>query len=238
MLQRTDIEQKLKQKKAKTTSEEEIMAKVYAILQAEIQNDLSVSENPENVAASVNNFNPDLLEADKVFHIKQIEQICVDYRLRFLDVHFFKSSIPSEALYQIERLEEAHDTSLENLKIMAPSKLFKLENADDPLLFAPMGNGYFHLIHKWGNDLHPLRKLLMKPFKCIENFVIFILALSFLVTYILPLHLFTNEPLTSVHFALVFLFTFKSIVGIAIFYGIALGKNFSENIWNSKYFNA
>ena len=41
---------------------------------------------------------------------------------------------------------------------MAPSKLFELENYDDPLLFASLGDGYYYLIHKWGNDLSFLEK--------------------------------------------------------------------------------
>ncbi|WP_395062778.1 hypothetical protein [Flavobacterium sp.] len=36
---------------------------------------------------------------------------------------------------------------------MAPSKAFNLKKYDDPLLFAPIGNDYYYLIHKWGNDL-------------------------------------------------------------------------------------
>ena len=38
---------------------------------------------------------------------------------------------------------------------MAPSALFRLEKTDDPLLFVPLGNNYYYLVHKWGNDLHP-----------------------------------------------------------------------------------
>ena len=48
---------------------------------------------------------------------------------------------------------------------MAPSKLFKLKNADDPLLFASLGSDYFYLIDKWGNDLSYFRKISMWPFK-------------------------------------------------------------------------
>ena len=40
------------------------------------------------------------------------------------------------------------------------SKLFRLKNTDDPLLFVPLGNSYFYLVHKWGNDLHPFENYL------------------------------------------------------------------------------
>ena len=55
---------------------------------------------------------------------------------------------------------------------MAPSVLFRLEKKDDPLLFVPLGNEYYYLIHKWGNDLHPFRKALMWPFKNIWNLLL------------------------------------------------------------------
>ena len=75
---------------------------------------------------------------------------------------------------------------------MAPSALFRLEKTDDPLLFVPLGNNYYYLVHKWGNDLHPFRKLSMWPFKNIWNLLFAILLFSFLVTEITPLTLFTK----------------------------------------------
>ena len=46
------------------------------------------------------------------------------------------------------------------IKMMAPSKLFELENYDDPLMFVNLGNNYYYLIHKWGNDMSFFRKIL------------------------------------------------------------------------------
>jgi hypothetical protein len=120
---------------------------------------------------------------------------------------------------------------------MAPAKLLKLENADDPLLFVPLSNDYFYLVHKWGNDLHPLRKALMWPFKTFENLVLSIFILSILITMISPIGWFTNTPAAQ-EYLLLFLFIFKGIAGMVLFYGFAKGKNFNEAIWDSKYYNA
>ena len=92
--------------------------------------------------STLNNFDLDKLESNRVYHISQIKKTCIDFRLRFLDATLFKGGFPVEAVTQIKSIEDTHNTVLSDLKIMAPSKLFKLENADDPLLFAPMGNGY------------------------------------------------------------------------------------------------
>ena len=114
---------------------------------------------------SLNAFDFDLLATDKIYHLDQIKKVSIDYRLRFLDLKYFKNKYPQEALDTIQALESVHDTQLGSFKIMAPSALFRLEKTDDPLLFVPLGKDYYYLVHKWGNDLHPLRKVLMWPFK-------------------------------------------------------------------------
>lgn len=186
---------------------------------------------------SKNSFDVDKLETSRVYHITQIKKICVDYRLRFLDASLFKGSFPVEAVEAIKSIEKTHQTSLNSLQIMAPSKLFKLENADDPLLFAPMGNGYFYLIHQWGNDLHPLRKWLVWPFKNLINMCIATLVASFVISLFVPLAVFTPNP-TASDFFLVYFFMFKSIAAIVIYYTFARGKNVNQAIWKSKYYNS
>ena len=59
--------------------------------------------------------------------------------------------------FKIKSLEKTHNTNIGDFKIMAPSALFRLEKTDDPLLFVPLGNNYYYLVHKWGNDLHPFQ---------------------------------------------------------------------------------
>lgn len=179
----------------------------------------------------------DLLDTQKIFHISHIQKLCIDYRLRFLPSGFFKGDIPEEAISRVKELEAAHETSLRGFYLMAPSKNFRLKNADDPLLFAAMGNGYYYLIHKWGNDLHPLRKLFVWPLKNMENLAIFTVVFSFLFTFVLRELFFARYQTTS-EFIMLFLFSFKSMVGLLVFYGVALGKNFNNGIWKSRHFNA
>jgi hypothetical protein len=184
-----------------------------------------------------NAFSVDLIESDRVYHISQIKEICIDFRLRFLDATLYKGTFPAEAVDEIKRIEATHQMELSNLKMVAPAKLFKLENADDPLLFAPMGNGYFYLIHQWGDDLHPMRKWLMWPFKNVINMCFATLLVSLIVSFFVPLNLFTPNP-TTADFLLIFFFMFKSMAAIVIYYTFARGKNVSKAIWNSKYYNS
>lgn len=239
LLPKTNIEQKLSSIKKKRILAEDIdLKQVYSIL-SNLDNELDRIENNVIIGNGVanNKFNIDLLNSDKIYHTKEIKQICIDYRLRFLDTKYFKGTIPVEGLSKIKALEKEHNTEIKGFKIIAPSKLFKLEDKDDPLLFAPIGNGYYYLIHQWGNDLHPFRKLLMWPFKNMANLIILVLLISFLVTLMIPNGLFSKSS-TNAQFWILYFFMFKCIASVVIFYGFALGKNFSPAIWNSKYYNS
>ena len=237
MFSKTNMETVLQKTRDRRISAEDIMNEVAGILAKTDRERDKISNNLQQPTSGKNVFNLNLLEADRIYHLDDIRKLCITYRLRFLDSNFFKGQIPEEAISRIRQLEKDHDTPLTHFKVMAPSKLLKLENADDPLLFAPMGNNYFYLIHKWGNDLHPFRKLLMWPYKNFENLVITVFLLSALLTAITPMGLFTHTAAMQ-EYILMFLFMFKSVGGIVLFYGFAKGKNFNNAIWDSKYYNA
>ncbi|MBC8769502.1 hypothetical protein H4O18_16005 [Arenibacter sp. BSSL-BM3] len=234
-LKRTNIQEKLILAKRRDASADQLLNEVYLLLNKDEDALQRIDLNIQSKEAVVNNdFNIDLLETAGIYHIRHIKKIAIDYRLRFLDSHYFKGEIPSEATNKIKRLEEDHELEIKGFKILAPSKLFKLKDRDDPILFAPIGNDYYYLIHKWGRDLHPLRKLLMWPFKSIVNLIAVVMAISYLVTLLVPNGLFSKES-SSFQFWVIFFFMFKCIASIVIFYGFALGKNFNPSIWNSKY---
>lgn len=235
---KTNIELKLRQQRKNQLSEEQILEEVTQILRAsQIQSNQIENKLSNGKKSNSNDFEFDLLETDKIYHIETIKNICIDYRLRFLDSKYFKGEIPQSAISKIKTLEKQHNTSLDGFKIMAPSKLFKLADKDDPLLFAPIGNDYFYLIHKWGNDLHPLRKMLVWPFKNIVNLTLVTLVISYFATLLIPHGLFSKSN-SSAEFWIIYFFMFKSVAAVVLFYGFAMGKNFNPAIWNSKYFNA
>jgi len=230
------LETELLLSRSKFKTEQDILEEVDALLKENEQEreriKLFISEKS---STNSNAFDLDLLETNKIFHLVQIREVCVDYRLRFLDSTFFKQGIPEEAISKIHALEKSHDTTLEGFKIMAPTKAFQLLSYDDPLLFAPIGNDYYYLIHKWGNDITPTRKWLVKPFKNLLNFVWFSLVVSLLITYLTPENnLSKSVPMANI---IIFLFAFKSIVAVFMYAFFMMGKNFNTAIWDRKYFN-
>ena len=238
LLKNTNIEEKLQRLKNKHSVEGDVLKAVEKILERDTLKDEKILETINSGSGAISNsFDFELLETKNIYHIDQIKAICIDYRLRFLDTKYFKGKLPYEAISKIKDLEKNHSIVLSGFKIVAPSKLFKLENADDPLLFAPIGNGYYYLIHKWGNDLSPFRKLLMRPFKDFGSLVVATLIVSLLVTGLVPDGLFSAK-MSSSEVGMIFFFMFKSICAMVLYYAFAAGKNFNTAIWDSKYFNA
>ncbi|MCC4213851.1 hypothetical protein [Leeuwenhoekiella parthenopeia] len=234
LLKKTNIHDKLYREEFKNAEKGLISWVTGFINKSESENERILNNLASESSEDAVKFNFDLLQSDRIFHEKSIKKICVDYRLRFLDSRYFKGTFPQEALSEISRLENEHEISLKGFKIMAPSKMFVLSKTDDPLLFAPMGNGYYYLIHKWGNDLHPLRKWMMWPFKNFENLIFTILLSSVVATLLVPDGLFTRKQDFSQD-VMVFFFMFKSIAAVVLFYGFALGKNFNTAIWRCQY---
>ena len=236
LLNKLNIEKKLLSERRKFKLETTILEEVKALFSKnEADRGKIVNSLKKKSSTKPNQLEFDLLQTDKIFHLEQIKTICIDYRLRFLDSNLFKNTIPEEAISEIRMMEKNHNTTLEGFKIVAPSKAFHLLNYDDPLLFVPIGNEYYYLIHKWGEDMSPLRKLLVLPIKNLWNFMVFSIIISAIITLLVPTtNLSKSVPLAPV---IVFLFAFKSIVAVFLYYFFMVGKNFNSEIWQRKYYN-
>lgn len=110
----------------------------------------------------------------KVFKIEQIEKLCVDYRLRFLQSRLFTGSYDVEVASKIKDFALNTNTSIDDYTlgrrfyVMAPDKMFELKDEKyvskaelrkqlDPAIFYQIDNTHFRLIHKWGNDFTVFR---------------------------------------------------------------------------------
>lgn len=237
ILERTNLEKALSRVKIKEVDTIDVQKEISMFLEAVEEHGSRIGQRiKKGNSCHANEFDLDLLATERIYHLDHIRKICIDYRLRFLDSKYFKGDVPQLAISKIKQLERDHESHLEGFKIVAPSKLFKLKDKNDPLMFVPIGNDYFYFIHKWGNDLHPLRKVLMWPFKNMVNLALTVFALSYFVTLTFPISLFTKTN-SGYEFWILFFFMFKSLIAVVAFYGIAKGKNFSNAIWKSKYYN-
>ncbi len=224
---RISIEEILIKEKAKSSKKTNLLFFAKAVVE---------DQDHSKQFTLVNKMFLDRLETDKIYHISQIKKICVQYRLRFLDQSYYKLKIPAEAENKINLLNKTHNTNLHSFKIIAPAKLLKLENYDDPLLFAPLGNDYYYFIHKWGNDFHFLRRIQSWPMRNLNNITKFILIVSLLTTLLLPVNRHNSTSTSSITL-ITFLFVFKTYCAIFIYYFFWRGKQFSISNWDSKYYN-
>lgn len=230
-----NLQNTLRKDRDKHISSEDLKVMIQAIFDQKEAVKSRVKSTLETPNKSyVNTLTFDALDFDKIFHIDSIKKLCINYRLRFLDTHLFKGEYPKELYSIISNLENDHKTQLKDFKIMAPSKLFRLKTKEDPLLFVPIGNGYYYLVHKWGDDLKSYRKILVWPFKNINTLIFTSIILSLLSTAI-GSALFNDFSDTQL--LVIFIFNIKTFVFVTFYLLFMMRKNFNESIWNSKYKN-
>ncbi len=113
LLRRTNIEEKLVRSKSEAYTSDEILEEVQRILKKDSDSRERIAKNINGGHNTViNSFDFELLETGKIYHIDQIQKICIDYRLRFLNSKYFKGEIPQEAISKIKRLEQEHDIEI------------------------------------------------------------------------------------------------------------------------------
>lgn len=213
----------------------EILAQVEALLEENQRHREAILANLSRPSQLINPLKFDLLETDRIFHLGHIRKICIDYRLRFLESSQFRQGFPPEAISAIRQLEQQHGITLSGFRIAAPAKAFSLDNYNDPLLFVPIGNGYYYLVHQWGRDLSAARKWLVYPLRSLGWFTVFCLALTAIVTWILP----TNQMGEKIPMAgtIIFLFAFKSLFFVLMWGFFMTGRQFNAQAWDSRFYN-
>ncbi len=113
---------------------------------------------------------------EKFYTEEEIKAICVKYKLRFLQSNRYKGVIPPELgarlanFFKEKKIDGSKHEANSNLFIMAPAKVFNLEEVPkpprvqaDPLMFWKVRTNegtFYTLIHKWGNDFSITRRAL------------------------------------------------------------------------------
>ena len=232
-MKKVNLFEELLKERSKQISTNELISLLKNIWVKEDSKKERITQSLKDVNnGSFNKLKFDEMETKNIFHKDTIKNICVRYRLRFLDSNLFKGDYPKNITKIISDIEKKHDTKLINFMIMAPSKLFKIKSPDDPILFVPIGNDYYYLIHKWGEEFNYLRKLLVLPFKNIDNLTIFSVLVSVFFAFLGKLFI---PSLTLSEVFILFLFLVKGFIFIFFYTFFLTRKNFSESIWNSKY---
>ena len=185
----------------------------------------------------------DISNTENVFNIKEIENIAVKHRLRFLPTKYFKNHIPKEAIFKIKEIEKSHSTSIKQFYILAPSTAFDLEDCNkDPLLFIPLKNNNFLLVHKWGSDLSWFKKLTALPFRSLESMVASVGITALFIALLTPTWLILNGAEIDMgyfgyHRLAWFFYAFIMLCSLSTFICFSQSIYPSEYQWNKKTYN-
>jgi len=184
----------------------------------------------------------DVADHLNVFSDAEIKAICLKYRLRFLNSGHFKGKIPYQAIKRIGEFERENDFIVSEFRIMAPARLLNLEDRmKDPLLFICLADRKYFLIYKWGKDLSWHRALLNYPMRNIAALVLTAFFVALVATIFIPSDYLivshSTQPLILLHKIFIFFISSAFVFTMSIVYGIVTNKQFSEDVWNSKYFN-
>lgn len=226
-------------RKDELNSPDQTLAAFKAVLEEDDQLDQDIYRRIFGDAPQVSsNFDFRTLDPTKVYSSAQIKKLCTRYRLRFLDTKHFKGDIPYEAIAKIKALQKAQNADLQGFKMIAPAPMFNLKNKDkDPLLMLPLGKDRYYLVHKWGQDLHPLRALMVLPFRNFKTLLASVALLAAMVVSLFPDSMLMG-PLdkSSWNIRIIFFFyLFLAFSGLTALYGFSRMKNFNSELWNSKY---
>lgn len=195
----------------------------------------------------------------KVYTIDQIEKLCVDYRLRFLQSKHYTGSYDVEVASKIKEFAKTTSSPIDEWSLgrrfymMAPTEMFSLRDEKyiskaelrrqaDPAIFYQIDEKHYRLIHKWGDDFTIFR--LIEGFRWRSwwshqwfNTVMLapIVAVLYFLCFEAPAAQFENHSI----FNFITIFTISFISALLIFglikqdEGEAIRGYFGKTNWNS-----
>jgi len=236
-----NLEIELQKERAKRLehAQEETLKAFKDILRKDDAVDAAIIERlfGEGQNASIS-FNLSKMDPKRIYSLSEIKTICVRYRLRFLDSKYFKGTVPTEAFSAIKEIQKTEQVELEGFKIVAPAELFNLKERDkDPLLFVPVGNQNYYLVHRWGGDLSPWRRILSWPLQAFPNMVKTVFGAAFLGAMAVPHHVMVPDPSMASWpiRGILFFWLLIALCGMTTLYVFGTGKNFNDAEWDSRY---
>ena len=195
----------------------------------------------------------------KVYTIDQIEKLCVDYHLRFLQSIHFTGTYDVEVASKIKEFAKSTNSPIDEWSLgrrffmMAPQEMFSLRDEkyiskaelrrqQDPAIFFQIDEKHYRLIHKWGSDFTIFRLIEGFRWKSWWSHQLFntvmimpIVALLWFMCFETPAAQLENHYITNT----IFISIFSFLLSFFIFgiwkqdEGSAIRGFFSKTNWNS-----
>ena len=217
-----------------------LLKDAYSILKGDVSDVKSSSVNYfSSQNESILTHKPLVLDTNRIFSIKDIKSVCIDFRLRFLDKKFYRAELPYDAHIKLTAFEIEIGEPV-SFKILTEAQNFKSTYPyTQQLLFADLGNGEFYFIHKWGNEFNDFRKYIAMPYKNIEFLFAVILMISSVLTIITPTNFITSKPNMDYFSMIRLAFFFWCVVALSAlftYYIVAIRKGMNSSEWDSATF--
>lgn len=181
------------------------------------------------------------LDPARVYHEREIERLCIKYRLRFLDGRWYKGQLPPQVYYELRHLEARANAPLAGFKVLAPAERFELTDREsDPLLFLRVGEQHHYLVHQWGGHLSRWRAWRTWPLRTFRHLAFSVLSTAIALAMAAPTSWIANDPAAPWFGAHRLLFVFWSTTVFASFTAFGWftfhGRTSAE-AWRSHHFN-
>ncbi len=239
-----ELLQDLQREEDRVLEEEQLLRRAEELLEQGGTDDERLLERIRHARTSQTPFiDEEGLDQERLFSERAIRNLCIKYRLRFLSSRYFKDELPYEAIMELRSFEKKVGQEVEDLRIVAPGERFQLEDSrKDPLLLAHLGNGKYYLLHRWGKELSPWRKMLHFPFRDLWTLIATCAFISLMVSILLPIQVFQAGPdapkeLIVLFRAMSFFLLCSFFTTATLIFGVTTSKEFSAEQWNSKFFN-
>ena len=229
--------QLLKRKIKNAKQEDLVINEVHKILNKDLFHEKKVLAHLQLYNRSFELMDEDDADVLDIFSLNEIKEICIAYRLRFIDSQHYKKEIPYEAVLKIKDHNVKHRKDLKGFKILAPIENFRADGKDEELLlFVPTNHGNYCLIHKWGNGLSKGRKVLNWPMRRFETLVFTVALISAILAVTLPTRLIWL-PEGADYWGMYRVGAFFHILifnmGFTAYLTFAFSNNLSVSSWNS-----
>lgn len=180
-----------------------------------------------------------VLDTNRIFSIKDIKSVCIDFRLRFLDKKYYRAELPYDTHIKLTAFEIEIGVPV-SFKVLTEAQNFKSTYPHmQQLLFADLGNGEFYFIHKWGNEYSHYRKYAAMPYKNIEFLFVIILVVSSVLSIITPTNFITTKPNIDYFSMIRLAFFFWCVVALSAlftYYIVAIRKGMNSSEWDNPSF--
>jgi len=179
------------------------------------------------------------LDKNKVFSDDDIKNICIQYRLRFLDGQQFKMKVlPENSSIVIKDIEKKLGRETGKIKVVAPVSFFKAPKLNnEPIIFVQLDEHNYYLVHTWNKGLSWTKKILAFPMRSIWSLLICLAIIGLPIVFIVPSVLFSKPEEVQYYQSFYMAAFFITAVFVTVFGGFSFYKSFSRACWNRYYFN-